>query len=138
MSATQTMKIVHHHANGHLDWLSSEHQSVNLAREAISILFWKYKRFTFVPPACSAVELKYNRACLSNHSIPRQVQYRAYTVHTRLKDNYVQEFMYSTSSNWRFSPAFYIVPKKIQAWTKVYSNTCSIHQLGGILIGRSQ
>ena len=28
--------------------------------------------------------------------------------------------------NWRSSPAFFIVPKKIQGWTKVYSNTCTI------------
>ena len=33
----QAMKIVHHHANGRSDWLISEHQNVNLTREAISI-----------------------------------------------------------------------------------------------------
>ena len=42
------MKIVHHHADGCFDWLSSGHQSVNPSREVISILFGKYKRFTFV------------------------------------------------------------------------------------------
>ena len=42
------VKIVHHHANGHFDWLIAGHQSVNPSREAISILSGKYKRFTFV------------------------------------------------------------------------------------------
>ena len=47
----QARKIVHHHANSHFDWLISEHQSVKLSREAISILSGKYKRFTtFVHP----------------------------------------------------------------------------------------
>ena len=46
----QAMKIVHHHANGHFDWLISEHQSVNPSREAISILSGKYQRFMFVHP----------------------------------------------------------------------------------------
>ena len=44
------MKIVHHHVNGHFDWLTSGHQSVNPSREAISILSGKYKKFTFVHP----------------------------------------------------------------------------------------
>ena len=46
----QVIKIVHHNANGRLDWLISEHQSVNPWREAISILRGKHKRFTFVHP----------------------------------------------------------------------------------------
>ena len=46
----QAMKIVHLHANGRFDWLISEHQSVNPSKEAISILYGKYKRFTFVHP----------------------------------------------------------------------------------------
>ena len=46
----QTMKIVHHHANGCFYWLISEHQSVNASREVRSILSGKYKRFTFVHP----------------------------------------------------------------------------------------
>ena len=33
------------------------------------------------------------------------------------------------SINWQCSPSFYIVPKKIQRWTKVYSDTCSIPNL---------
>ena len=45
----QAIKIVHHHANGRFDWLTSEQQSVNPSREAISILSGKYKRFTLVP-----------------------------------------------------------------------------------------
>ena len=28
--------------------------------------------------------------------------------------------------DWRSSPTFYMAPKKIQGWTKVHSNTCSI------------
>ena len=44
----QAMKIVHHYASGRLDWLISGHQSVNRSREAIFILFGKYKRFRFV------------------------------------------------------------------------------------------
>ena len=40
-------------ANGHFNWLISEHQSVNLSREAVSILSGKYKRFTFVHPVAS-------------------------------------------------------------------------------------
>ena len=44
----QTMKIVHHHANGRFYWIISEHQSVNSSREAIYILSGKYKRFTIV------------------------------------------------------------------------------------------
>ena len=46
----EALKIVHHHANGRCDWLVSERQSVDPSREAISILFGKYKRFTFVHP----------------------------------------------------------------------------------------
>ena len=46
----QAMNIVHHHVNGSCDWLISEHQGVNLSREAISIPSGKYKRFTFVLP----------------------------------------------------------------------------------------
>ena len=46
----QTMEIVHHHANEHFDWLISGHQSVGPLREAISLLFRGYKRFTFVHP----------------------------------------------------------------------------------------
>ena len=42
------MKIVHHYSNGRFDWLSSEHQSVNLSKEAIFKRSGKYKRFTFV------------------------------------------------------------------------------------------
>ena len=42
------MQIVPHHADGRYDWLISEQQSVNPSREAISILFGKYKRFTFL------------------------------------------------------------------------------------------
>ena len=44
----QAMKIVLHHANGHFDWLISEHQSVNPSRKAISIASGKYERFPFV------------------------------------------------------------------------------------------
>ena len=44
----QAMKIVHHHANGCFDWLICGHQSINLSREAISILSGKFKRFTFL------------------------------------------------------------------------------------------
>ena len=44
----QAMNIVHHHANGHFDWLSLDHRSVNPSREVISILSGKYKGFTFV------------------------------------------------------------------------------------------
>ena len=33
---------------------------------------------------------------------------------------------FGVESNWRSSHAFYIVPKKIQGLTKVYSNICSI------------
>ena len=52
MSATkienQTMKLVHHYANGCFDWLIPEQQSVNPLREEISTLYEKYKRFMFV------------------------------------------------------------------------------------------
>ena len=51
----QTMKIVHHHANGCFDWLISGQQSVNPSREAISILSGKYKRFTFVHPVSQVI-----------------------------------------------------------------------------------
>ena len=34
----QAMKIVHQNANGRSDWLISEHQRVNLPREATSVL----------------------------------------------------------------------------------------------------
>ena len=44
------MKIVRHHANSRFDWLISGNHSVNLSREAISLLSGKYKRFTFVYP----------------------------------------------------------------------------------------
>ena len=44
----QTMKIVHHHANGCFHWLISGQKSVNPSREAIPVLSGKYKRFTFV------------------------------------------------------------------------------------------
>ena len=53
MSATsclQAMKIVHHYAHGCFDWLIYGQQSVNLSREAISILSGKYKKFTFGHP----------------------------------------------------------------------------------------
>ena len=53
----QAMKNVYHHANGRFDWLISEHQSANLSREAISILFGKHKRFTFVHPVISDTSL---------------------------------------------------------------------------------
>ena len=46
----RAMKIMHHHANGHFDWLISGQQSGNTSREVISILSGKYKRFTFVHP----------------------------------------------------------------------------------------
>ena len=46
----QAMKILDHHANGGLDWAISGHHSVNASREAISILYSRYKRFTFVHP----------------------------------------------------------------------------------------
>ena len=46
----QAMKIVHHYANSCFDWLFSGHLSINLSREAISILSGNYKRFTFVHP----------------------------------------------------------------------------------------
>ena len=46
----EAKKILHHHANGRFDWLTSEHQSVNPSREAISILSGKYKKFTFARP----------------------------------------------------------------------------------------
>ena len=46
----QAMNIVHHYANGCFDWLISGQQSINLWREAISILSGKYKRFAFVHP----------------------------------------------------------------------------------------
>ena len=46
----QAMKIVHHYANGRFDWLISEYQSVNPARESVSILSGKHKAFTFVHP----------------------------------------------------------------------------------------
>ena len=41
----QAMKVVHHHTNGHFDWLIFEHQSVNPSREfeATFILSGKYK-----------------------------------------------------------------------------------------------
>ena len=29
-------------------------------------------------------------------------------------------------NNWRSSPAFYILPNKVQGWTKIYSNNGSI------------
>ena len=45
------MKIMHNHANSRFDWLISGHQSVNLSKEAISILSGKYNKFTFVHPA---------------------------------------------------------------------------------------
>ena len=48
------MKIVHHHANGRFDWLTSGHQSVDISREVISILSSKYKRFTFVDPVANS------------------------------------------------------------------------------------
>ena len=44
----QAMKIVHHHANCCFDWLTSGLQSVNPSREAISVLYRKYEKFTFV------------------------------------------------------------------------------------------
>ena len=46
----QAMKIVHHHANGCFDWSISEHQRFNPWKEAISILYGKYKRFTLAHP----------------------------------------------------------------------------------------
>ena len=52
----QAMKIVHHLANGRFDWLIFGHQSVNPSREAISILFGKYKRFTLVHSVAVANE----------------------------------------------------------------------------------
>ena len=51
----QAMKIVHHHANGRFDWLTSGHQSINPSRDVISILSGKYKRFTFVHPVSTAL-----------------------------------------------------------------------------------
>ena len=42
------MKIVHHDANGHFDWLISGHQGVNPSREVISILSGKDK----ICPSC--------------------------------------------------------------------------------------
>ena len=52
------MKIVHHHANGNFDWLISEHRRVNPSREAISILSGKYKRFMFVHPVATRLQVK--------------------------------------------------------------------------------
>ena len=52
----QTMKIVHHYANGYLDWIISGQQSVNPSREAISIPSGKFKRFKFVHPVDKAIE----------------------------------------------------------------------------------
>ena len=46
----QAIKIVHHHANGHFDWLISEHQSVNPSIKAISLPSGKYERLAFVYP----------------------------------------------------------------------------------------
>ena len=46
----RAMKIVHNHANGRFDWLTSGQQTINPSREVISILSGKYKRFTFVHP----------------------------------------------------------------------------------------
>ena len=46
----RTMKIVYRYVDGCFDWLISGQQSVNPWREAISILYGKYKRFTFVHP----------------------------------------------------------------------------------------
>ena len=37
------MEIMHHHANGHFDWLISELQSVNPSRGAISVLTKKLR-----------------------------------------------------------------------------------------------
>ena len=34
---------------------------------------------------CSAIELKHSRACLSNYSIPREIQVRPYTVYKDLE-----------------------------------------------------
>ena len=44
------MKIAHHHATDCFDWLISRQQSINPWREAIFIVYGKYKRFTFVHP----------------------------------------------------------------------------------------
>ena len=44
----KALKIVNQYANGCSDWLIPGLQSVNPSREAISVLFGKYKRFAFV------------------------------------------------------------------------------------------
>ena len=51
--------MVHHHANGRFDWFIFEHWSVNPLREAISILYGKYRRFTFVHPVTSRIIFRF-------------------------------------------------------------------------------
>ena len=46
----QAMKIVHHYANGHYDWLISGQQSIKPSKESISSLYGKYERFSLVHP----------------------------------------------------------------------------------------
>ena len=66
----QAMKIVHHNANGCVDWLISGHQSVNPSSEAISILSGKYKRFTFVHPVASTWKAMRRYSCIFLYIIP--------------------------------------------------------------------
>ena len=39
---------------------------------------------------------------------------------------YTENHGLAIDANWPSSPEFYIVTKKVQGWTKAYSNTCSI------------
>ena len=50
VNCLEAIQIVHHLANGRFDWLIFWHHSVDVSREAISMLSGKYKRFTFVYP----------------------------------------------------------------------------------------
>ena len=54
----QAMKIEHHYANSCFDWSISGHQSFNSSREeAISVLSGKYRRFTFVHPVTTVMNI---------------------------------------------------------------------------------
>ena len=65
----QDMNIVHDHANDCFNWLSSRHQSVDPSREAISVLFEKYKRFTSVHPVETMYFLNENQPQIRNGKV---------------------------------------------------------------------
>ena len=79
------MKIVHHYADGCVNWLISGQQSVNPSREAISILSGKHKRFTFVHPVNESKILLFVQciiatsfSCFFRNTIQCSVRYQLY------------------------------------------------------------